>query len=184
MWDPQTNSQWSHILGRAMAGPLRGTDLIQIPSLMTDWQTFAAEHPDGSVLWMSRTAENYEREFYDNPQRFVLGISVAGKSWAWGWDTMMETPVRNVTLADQSAVVTFDKQRTTARIFSRQLGDRTLTFQFDGERMMDKSTGSMWLLTSGIAVDGPLKGKQLRAMPGILSFRKTWMTFHPDSKIQ
>ncbi len=184
MWDPQTNSQWSHILGRAMAGPLRGTDLKPIPAVIMDWETFATTHPDGSLLWMSRTAKQFRREFYRKPEEFVLGITIEGKSWAWGWDTMMKTPVRNVTLGNVEAVVVFDQPSTSAQIYSRSLGEEKLTFQFDGKQMTDKATGSTWSRISGLCTEGKHKGKQLRALPSIPSFRHTWKAFHPESKFQ
>ena len=36
MLDQETKSLWSHILGQAMRGPLKGTRLEVIPSTMTD----------------------------------------------------------------------------------------------------------------------------------------------------
>jgi hypothetical protein len=40
----------------------------------------------------------------------------------------------------------------------------------------------LWNRTQGIAVDGPLKGKQLGHEPAIITFTHKWTLFHSDSK--
>jgi hypothetical protein len=50
MYDRETGSEWKQPLGRAIAGPLEGTDLAVVPSTTTTWERFRAAHPDGAVL--------------------------------------------------------------------------------------------------------------------------------------
>ena len=69
MYDRETDSLWSHLLGEAMKGPLKGSELKQIPSVMTDWKTWRTQHPESTVLWLSRTSHEYRREFYQQPER-------------------------------------------------------------------------------------------------------------------
>ena len=88
MMDLQTGSLWSHLLGRAMRGPLGGQELDMLPSAMTDWKTWRSEHPDTTVLALSRTSREYQRDFYRDPSQFVFGmaegdLSRAGLSTTW-----------------------------------------------------------------------------------------------------
>ena len=39
-----------------------------------------------------------------------------------------------------------------------------------------------YVITTGESVEGPLKGTRLEQRVGIMSFRKAWMNFHPDSR--
>jgi hypothetical protein len=182
MYDKETNSLWSHILGKAMQGKLRGKELVQVPSVMTDWKTWSKDHPDGTVAMLSRTAREYRREFYRRPADFVLGIAEAGKAMAWGFDALSKTPVVNDSWDRKPVVVFFDKESMTARLFSRRVKGRELTFEVSGAKIKDKQTDSTWEPTTGRAVDGPLKGSHLEALPAIVSYRKTWLAFHPDPK--
>ncbi|WP_240137725.1 DUF3179 domain-containing (seleno)protein [Salinigranum salinum] len=50
MYDEATRSYWSQLLGRAICGPLAGTDLRVLPSTVTTWEQWRAENPDGRVL--------------------------------------------------------------------------------------------------------------------------------------
>ncbi len=75
MVDQETGSLWSHLLGRAMSGPMKGTNLKTLPGLMTDWKTWRQMHPKTTVVTLSRTSNDYRREFYRQPERFVVGIA-------------------------------------------------------------------------------------------------------------
>lgn len=50
MYDRTTNSLWPQELGRAIDGPLAGTELRWAPSQMLSWEDWRAAHPDGQVL--------------------------------------------------------------------------------------------------------------------------------------
>ena len=61
---------------------------------------------------------------------------------------------------------------------------KTLSFKNADENVMvDDATGSKWNATTGICVEGRLKGKKLAPYPGTVSFREAWKNFFPDGKI-
>ena len=181
MYDRETGSLWSHILGEAMEGRLKGTQLEQIPSVMTDWKTWRTQHPDSTVAWISRTSTEYRREFYRRPEQFVLGIAGEGKPKAWGFDELTRTPTINDTWNDGPVLVAFDARSVTARLYDRKLGERTLTFRNAEGKLVDNETGSTWELITGRAVAGPMAGKFLRPLPAIVSYKQAWSRFHPKS---
>jgi hypothetical protein len=182
MVDQETGSLWSHILGTAKQGPLRGKQLEQIPSVMTDWKSWSRAHPEGTVALLSRTSRDYGTEFYRHPAHFVLGIAQGGEAMAWSFDALQRSPAINDTYRDQPVVVLMDADSVTARLFSRRVGDRTLTFEYRDGTFRDRESGSTWDPITGRAVDGPQRGAYLQALPAIVSYRHTWKVFHPQSR--
>lgn len=183
MYDQETESLWSHILGQAMRGPLQGKTLDQVPSVMTDWKTWSQEHPDGSVVMLSRTSREYKTDFYRQPEQFVLGIADGDDARAWRFDALAQTHAVNDTWLEDPVVVLFDPASVTARLYSRQQGDRELTFESGEGGIRDKETGSTWEPTTGRATAGPLQGEYLTALNGIVSYRDVWTRFYPKTEL-
>ena len=97
--------------------------------------------------------------------------------------TMQAEPVKSFSCDDAFLVATYDPAGAVIRLFDRTVDDQTLTFsKSEGLIMEDDATGSQWELMTGQCVSGELKGKALTPMPGIMSFRKAWKKFHPDSQ--
>ncbi len=183
MIDEETRSLWSHLLGEAMQGPLKGTQLAAVPAEMVTWEAWRREHPRTTVLNLSRTSRNYVKQFYRRPQDFVFGWIENGQSYAAGFDMLIENPVLNLKLGKSAMVVTFDKDSTAAHLFSTAIDGRTLQFVAGKQgRMTDTNTKTIWSSNTGIALAGALKGKRLKQLVGIVSYARTWKGFHPDSK--
>lgn len=181
MMDLETRSLWSHLLGRAMRGALQGEELEMLPSLMTDWKTWQAEHPDTTVLNLSRTSREYRREFYRDPSQFVLGLADGGATRAWPFDQLVRQPVLNDQIGRTPVLVVFLKESATAMAYDRRLDDRTLTFTNDGAKLLDLETKTQWDPASGKAVAGPLVGNLLAQQIGVVSYLRAWRDFHPES---
>jgi hypothetical protein len=64
MYDRQTESLWSQIEGRAIAGVLAGAEVTQIPVQMLTWKQWREANPDGWVLSRDTGAE---RDYGRNP---------------------------------------------------------------------------------------------------------------------
>lgn len=69
-WDRETGSIWSHPIGTALTGPLRGTKLRLLPSALVTWETRRAEHPKTLVL-DEHSFALFRARPHDN---FVIGI--------------------------------------------------------------------------------------------------------------
>ena len=184
MIDEETKSLWSHLLGQAMQGPLKGTRLDAIPAEMVTWEAWRREHPQTTVLNLPRTARNYVRQFYRRPADFVFGWIDKRQPYSAGFDVLTRSPVLNLKPEKTAIVVTFDKNSTGAHLFSSVVGELVLQFEATMEkgRMKDSQTGTVWNSNTGVALDGPLKGKRLKQQVGIVSYDRTWKIFHPDSR--
>ena len=197
MIDAPTKSLWSHLLGKAMRGPLEGTILETLPSLMTDWKTWQELHPHTTLVMLSPTERAYHRDYYrHDPSAFVVGVTAVGvtgigvtgigvtdgdASRAWSFDQLMTTPVVNDVFLDTPILVIFEKESMTAFLFQRELQEKSLTFEQGATGLVDQQTGSTWDGRRGHAIAGPLKGQRLESITGIVSFRETWQIFHPET---
>ena len=71
----------------------------------------------------------------------------------------------------------------SAAAFSRQLGDRLLTFQaLEDGTFRDEATGSTWTIL-GQATAGELAGQQLERLVAFDHFWFAWYAFYPDTAI-
>ncbi len=152
---------------------------------MTTWQSWKQDHPATTVISLSRTAARFSNEYYRQPQAFVFGWVHEGEQpYAVGFDTLMSYPLLNLRTGDEDVVVTFDQQSTAVCLFSRVVDGQTLRFVAQSAtRMKDESTGTVWNSQTGSALQGLRQGQQLRPLAGIMSYRRAWNIFHPDSQL-
>jgi hypothetical protein len=66
LYDRETESLWSQIMGRAVAGKLVGEKLKAFPVSHTTWRDWVKQHPDTQVL---STDTGYSRDYGRNPYR-------------------------------------------------------------------------------------------------------------------
>lgn len=183
MKDVETESLWSHLLGESVQGELKETRLETRPSDMLTWAAWKERHPETTVLNLSRTNQDYTKEFYADPAKFVVGFVGKFGIQHCSFATLVKQPVLNADARGLPLLIVFDQESTSALVFERKLEEQTLTFEpLDKGRLRDQQTGSTWERTGGVATDGPLKGKKLTPQVGIVSYTKAWRTFHPDSK--
>lgn len=208
MYDHQTESLWSHILGQGIAGEYAGANLTFIPALHTDWQTWRDLHPDTLVvnpgLFGRDVYESYyasaqegvigrgpfgggsERGSDIHPKEYVIGLRLAGQARAYPFTALQQEPVINDTFADIPLVILFDSSTLSGTVFDSRLDDGTvLTFApaIINRQVIDDQTQSEWDILTGQAVNGPLAGTQLPPVPITYSFWFGWIDYHTDSTI-
>ena len=107
MLDLETRSLWSHILGEAMDGELKGAQLEIIPADMMTWEAWKKQHPKTTVLSLSPTRfRNYRNSFYaQRPDRFVYGVVIDGSAYHFPWPSLTKHPVQNVMAGETPALV-------------------------------------------------------------------------------
>jgi len=126
----------------------------------------------------------------------VVGVEIDGDVMAYSFTNAADANVINDEVGGEPVVI-FHKegtasaldQRTIAEgkdvgsigVFSRQVGDQTLTFESnDDGTFSDVETGSTWTIT-GEAIDGELAGTQLEDVLSFDHFWFAWAAFHPDT---
>jgi hypothetical protein len=182
LYDNETWSRWSQLTGEAKTGPLQGKRLRPLPSVLTDWQSWRRQYPDGTALALPRSSEEFQHGFYRNLEDFVLSIAEGEEAKTWPLDLLNRTPAVNDQWQGQPVVALFERQQVAARLYRRTLEGRVLTFASEGNRLRDRETGSTWEAGTGRALAGPLLGKQLDCLPASVCFRQAWLRFHPASE--
>jgi len=177
MIDSKTESLWSHILGEAMRGPMIGTKLETIPSVMTEWSDWKVSHPDTTVVLMPRATSAYSRGFHNPDSGLLIGLLTSTGSKSWQFPTLYRSSPVNDTVDGIPVVVSLKRETFTATIFDRRTGGRELTFRSRGDDIIDLETESTWDLLSGLAVSGSLQGERLQLLPGIVSDSAVWSLY-------
>lgn len=201
MFDRETDTLWSQLLGKAVDGALLGTDLVPLASLQTTWAEWKSIHPETTALAIGGPAYDSYSGYYSSGSAGVIGefreddrlprkelvhgIVVNGEPAAYPYRALEVEPLVNDIVDDEPVLVLFEPRSQTALAFSRQLGDRVLTFEpgADSDTFRDVETGSEWLLLTGAALSGPLAGESLVRIPGTSSFWFGWKDFYPQTHL-
>ncbi len=183
MSDVETGSEWAHLLGRAMAGPLKGKKLTPLVTDMMTWQSWKQKHPQTTAMQLSRTSKNFNRSFYNrDPERFVAGFSLRDHDFAIAMTDLQQVKVHQFEAAGVPLLATYTSGATGIQLFEPNLKRRQLTFKaVDNGQMKDAETNSIWSRLSGECLSGELKGNRLRPRVVIMSFKTAWNNFHPES---
>jgi len=209
MYDRQTDSLWSQILGEAVAGPMKGTKLEFVPALHTTWADWKAEHPDTLALvkGYSGAYDSYTG-YYQSSQagvlgettgddrlyvkEFVVGVEQNGEAAAYPFGALNAQPVVNDVVGGVPVLVVFDADSGTSAVFDRRVDGQTLTFSAGTGAtasvapyvtLTDAETGSTWTGMSGLAAAGPLAGAQLVPVKSTRAFWFGWKDWYPDTRI-
>lgn len=131
------------------------------------------------------------------PMARVLALEINGDAVAYPYDVLQVAYVVNDTVGGAPIVVLWAPGTASAlnareipegvdvgaaTTFSRRLNGQTLTFAFDGMRIVDEETGSEWDVL-GQAVGGPLQGSQLEAVVSVNHFWFSWAAFRPEARL-
>jgi hypothetical protein len=131
------------------------------------------------------------------PVARVLAVEIGGEAVAYPYGVLEQRRVVNDTVGGLDLVVLWapgvasalDRSSITegrdvggAVAFSRTLNGRQITLVLDGDRIVDRETGSRWNVL-GKAVDGPLAGQQLTPIVGVNHFWFSWAAFKPQTHV-
>ncbi|TWU08917.1 hypothetical protein CA54_41560 [Symmachiella macrocystis] len=181
MVDEESDSLWSHMLGRSMQGEFQGTVLERLPVTMTTWKIWKSQHPETTVGILRRTSHRFQGDFYKAPQRFVIGFDNKSKARAWGFADLIKQPVLNEELNGIPVLVLFDAKSFTASLYSRSVDGQTLTFTQSDKHLRDRETGRIWDQLTGKQMGTDASLARLKRLPGVVSFAGSWKRFYPHS---
>jgi hypothetical protein len=201
MYDRKTDTYWSQILGKGLIGELAGYELKRLPVDMMRWADWKNLYPDTKVLskdtgharpygsdpygnYYTSPAIFFPVEHEDNrlfPKEIIFGINLNGVDKAYTNSDLASVQVVNDDVGGEKIVV-MSPRRDMIRAFSSRVSERSLTFEFQGGKFIDKETGSEWNF-NGEATSGPLAGSKLPPIPGHTAFWFAWATFYQNSEL-
>ncbi len=178
-WDHTTISIWSQPIGKALAGPLKGTELEILPSQMTSWKNWKTAHPETLAMTNSYSQLGFRRQKF-SPE-FVIGVVLTDLAKAYYFDEIAVETVLNDWIGEFPILIW--AYNDDYRTYLRKVGGDTLTFRWDEGILKDTETGSTWDANLGLATEGPLKRQALQPVPSLTAFDWAWEDFYPDSQI-
>jgi hypothetical protein len=168
MYDRETGSLWSQMLGKAVTGPLTGASLRMVPVEDTTWGYWLTQHPNTLILspktgysinyGLDRYAGYRDRGdpiFLDlqdrktgngriRPMQRVLGVAIGGIQKAYPFSVLKKNPVR----------------------FSDQVGNHTVLIHFD------RKSKTAWVTNASGDV-----------LPSTTVFWFAWRAFYPKTRV-
>jgi hypothetical protein len=163
LYDRQTESLWSQIRKQAIAGPLKGLHLQQIPMEHTSWSDWRARFPQTQVLSLDTGyRRDYSRSPYAgyadsehlmfsvshvdrrlHPKEQVIGVELNGAAKAYPFSELLQAPDQIMDqVGGQPVRIVFDAEHQTGRVYA-------------GDKLIPSTTG-FWF---------------------------AWYAFHPDTAV-
>jgi len=164
LYDRNSESLWSQIMGSAVSGPLRGRELAPVPLANTTWESWQARHP-GSLVLSPKTGyrRNYSHDPYaDYAQSRELMFPVAFR--ASGFHP--KERIIGVTIGDEYKAYPFVELRRTSGRVIEEVGGKTLTILFDPDHDTARIEDA----------DG-------QEVVSLTAYWFAWYAFHPDTHV-
>lgn len=208
LFDYRTGSLWSQLLALAIRGPRTGDTLEQLPSTLTTWGEWRADHPNTVVLLPppkstpvhSRVPRSaYFRSAYlfedgtsiigkdgsrsgISENTLVIGVRSGGVARAYPQHIMESSGVVNDTVGGRPIVVTTTPDGGLAA-YDRRVSGHVLTFAPAGPRQI-RSRNTCWDRKTGQGVSGRYTGKALvPANDHEPMLWIGWRNFNPNTEI-
>lgn len=199
--DPGTKSWWQQATGMAIAGPMKGKSLEELPSRQVTLSSWLKTYPKSTIMQPDPGYINQYKLFADleggafkgavmqtdsasyKAKSLVVGIMNEGKAKAYDWNKLRHKRVVEDSLKGLHVLLTVEKDNVSFHAWNRQLEGHTLQFVKlnDDTQVKDMNTGSTWNL-SGTCIEGALEGKQLEEIQSYQETRQSWNEFHPDTE--
>jgi hypothetical protein len=200
--DEYTKSWWRQVSGEAIAGPMKGNSLRELPSSQMRLGAWIREHPNTLIL-QPDTFFNKEYDGlkgYDSGtiagslekrdssswkmKSWVVGIVQNGLTKAYDWNDLVKQKIINDTLHSIPVVLILENDSATFHAFDRTINGRELQFTWSDSLhvLQDDNTRSTWNW-NGLCTAGALKNSVLTPVQSYQEFWHSWKTFHPNSTV-
>ena len=196
--DEATKSWWRQATGEAIAGPLKGEHLAELPSGQYTLKEWLLMHPDSRIMLPdpADTSHYANLKDYDDgtilgglehrdssswkPKSWVVGVVAGNFAKAYDWNWVSSHRFTEDTIGTLPVLIYYTDSNFCA--LGRTAGGHVLGFNrhSDPAILMDTTTGSVWS-ASGLCVSGPLKGQQLQPLQSYQEFWHSWSYFHPTT---
>ncbi len=201
MYDRQTDTLWSQLLGEAVEGELAGKTLEYLPAWQTTWSDWKTRHPDTLALvkWSGGNRDPYSSYYRSSApgvigetvqddrlstKQYVIGVSLADDAVAYPFRVMSRETIANDGIAGRPILVVFNAESGSGVVFHREVDDKILTFAIhEGLTLIDEETQTLWDGMTGVATSGELEGRSLERVKSTSSFWFGWKDFYPDTRV-
>ena len=199
--DETTKTWWQQATGEAIAGPLKGTKLKEIPSSQLTVDSWMRQYPNSMVLAPDSLYEEryFKLEDYDRgamqsplvkrdgrpwqPKSWVVGVKNEFSSIAYDWNELVKKRVIQDSLQAMPILLVMEADTTSFHVYDRRINGLVLQVNAgaSGDLFTDQTTNSIWNM-DGLCIDGSLKGKQLTRVQAYNEFWHSWKNFQVNPK--
>ena len=199
MFDHQTKSLWSQVLGAGVSGEHAGRKLRPVPHTLTTWEEWVKLHPDSKILDEPPSSGDIDivvrepddssfQSRWDSQYAAVSVAQIGDRRIGYLFSRLADSGVQNTEFNGVNVLLFYDSGSKTALIFDRTVDGQTLSFRHASGSgadtvLVDRQTGSKWQAFTGVATEGELKGKQLRRIHSHLIYWKIWKNHYPGAQL-
>lgn len=199
--DETTKSWWRQVNGEAIAGPLLGTTLTEVPSEQMSLQAWMDRYPNTLVMQPDPAfKDRYESlEKYDEgkmegklegrdslswkDKSWVVGVQMGLFAKAYDWNQLVKDRVINDRIKGLPVMLALESDSVSFHSWVPVVGKDTLRFSYsDSLKILVDQNQSHWNW-KGECVDGTMKGTKLETVQSYQEFWHSWKTFHPNTEI-
>lgn len=198
--DAQTKSWWRQVSGEAVAGPLKGTKLIEVPSQQMTLLAWLERYPSSKIMQPDTAfKKQYDKlDGYDKgkltgslekrdtgswkEKSWVVGIKFGNAAIAIDWNRLVRDIVVQDSLPGLPFVIILGEDSSSFYAYSRELNGSFLQLKKKDDNkpvlMTDENTYSIWD-QKGYCIQGPLQGARLKPVQSYQEYWHSWRTFNP-----
>ena len=124
-----------------------------------------------------------------HPSDSVIGVSIGGDARAYPVKLLALHEVVNDVVGGRPIVVTWCPLCSSALVFDRRAGGKTLTFGVSGflyqanQVLYDLQTRSLWSQLAEGALTGAMRGHKLMLVPAVEQPWSVWRAAHPTTRV-
>lgn len=203
MYDRETGSDWPQITGEAIRGQLKGQKLTMAGTMQqTNWKPIK-NNPTLKVLtFPDEQKRDFVLGFYQQYRSAYIGLDslqqkktldvrlpaykrgfgVSNQSGAKYYpdEVIRKNGVINDQVQNDPIAIVLDQRYGSTKIFQRVVDSKKLEFYKVNNGFADKETNTRWNF-DGLAVEGPLKNKQLKPASFAPAYWFAWSGFYPHT---
>ncbi len=192
--DSRTKSWWRQANGEAIAGPLKGTTLEELPSEQMSLRAWVNQHPNTLILQpdsifkdayavldkydegsMESSLEKRDSTSWQE-KSWVVGIRQDGIAKAYDWNDLLRARVIHDEIGQTPLLIALESDSISFHAWNRD----SLHFEIQNNELRDVQTSSKWNW-QGKCIEGPLQGSQLKYVQAYQEFWHSWVMFHPTT---
>ena len=198
--DKSTKSWWRQATGIAIAGPLKGAALHELPSTQSTLAVWLRQYPASLILQPDTSFKKQYSDLADFDKgtiksslekrdsaswkfkSWVIGVVHNNVSKAYDWNKLVSDGMIQDSLAGLPIVLVLENDSSSFHVWNRRVNGNILQFTHDrvsGE-LKDINTKSVWNM-NGQCVEGALAGERLTPVPSYQEFWHSWRSFHPGT---
>ena len=196
--DATTKSWWQQATGVAIAGPLKGKSLAEIPSQQLSLAAWLRLYPNSTVLEPDssykkryKNLAGYNKGTIEGSlekrdsaswqfKSWVIGIVDGHAARAYDWNELVKKELIEDSLPGMPVLIALENDSASFHVWSRLVNGQSLHFEKDKlqDKLTDTNTRSSWDM-NGNCTKGTLKGSQLKTVQSYQEFWHSWKNFHP-----